>query len=139
MTRTCTYMDPHNALACTECGRGVELCQCVDVEGQAHERLHTPDGIVITMIRGELDAARGTYPDPQHALAALMEEAGKLARGLISHDRQQEVVVQEVLRRAVTTAAMAIRIATEGDDNFAYAFPSVEEEVLPTGPVSDRF
>lgn len=138
MTRTCTYMDPHNALACTECGRGVELCQCVNPEGAAHDRLHSPDGIVITMIRGELDAARGEYPEGQHALAALLEEAGKLARGLIKHDRAQEVTIQEVLRRAVTTAAMAIRIATEGDTNFLYAFPTVEED-LPRGPVTDKF
>ena len=67
-----------------------------------------------------------------------MEEAGKLARGLIKHDREQEVTIQEVLRRAVTTAAMAIRIATEGDDNFKYLFPTVEED-LPRGPVTDRF
>jgi hypothetical protein len=90
------------------------------------------------MVRGELDAARSEYPDGEHALAALLEEAGKLARGLIKHDRAQEVTIQEVLRRAVTTAAMAIRIATEGDSNFAYMLPTVETD-LPTGPVSDRF
>jgi hypothetical protein len=43
-----------------------------------------------------------------------------------------------VLREAVQVASMAIRIATEGDDNFAYMFPTVEEE-LPRGPVQDRF
>ncbi len=138
MTRTCTYTDPHNIHRCTECGHTVDLCICVDVEGQAHDRLQSPDGIVMMMVRGELDAARGEYPDGQHALAALLEEAGKLARGLIKHDRAQEVAIQEVLRRAVTTAAMAIRIATEGDDNFKYVFPAVEE-ALPRGPVTDRF
>ena len=138
MTRTCVYLDPHNVQRCTECGITTDLCLCVNVEGSAHDRLHSPDGLVITMIRGELDAARGEYPDGQHALAALLEEAGKLSRCLIKHDRKQEVTTQEVLRRAVTTAAMAIRIATEGDSNFAYMLPSVEAD-LPRGPVTDRF
>lgn len=138
MTRTCSYTDPHNIPRCTECGITLDLCLCVNVEGSAHERNNSADGIVLSMIRGELDAARSEYPDGQHALAALLEEAGKLARGLIKHDRAQEVSTQEVLRRAVTTAVMAIRIATEGDDNFKYLFPTVEE-ALPKGPVSDRF
>lgn len=139
MTRVCIYLDPHNVQRCTECGITIDLCVCVDVDGSAQDRLHSPDGIVITMIRGELNAARGMYADGEHALAALMEETGKLSRNLVKHDRKQEVTTQEVLRRAVTTAAMAIRIATEGDTNFLYEFPSVETEVLPTGPVSDRF
>ena len=30
------------------------------------------------------------------------------------------------------------RVATEGDSNFSYVFPAVEED-LPRGPVADRF
>jgi len=43
-----------------------------------------------------------------------------------------------VLREAVQVAAMAIRLAVEGDDNFLYSFPVVEDE-LPRGPVSRQY
>ncbi len=138
MTRTCTYIDPHNTLACTECTRTVELCQCIDPDAIAHDRLSSPDGLVITMIRGELDAARRKFPDSLHRLAALGEEFGELCQAMMEHDIDGSQTTIMVLREAVQVATTAIRIATEGDDNFKYAFPSVEED-LPKGPVSDRF
>ena len=136
--RSCTYLDPHNIPACTECGSGVDLCICVRPDDMAHERLTSLDGIVITMVRGELAAARGKFPTSLHHLAALMEEVGELAQALMEHDRDGSQTIAMVLREAVQVATMAIRVATEGDDNFAYIFPNVEEE-LPRGPVTDRF
>ena len=136
--RTCVYLDPRNQPACTECGNGLDLCRCVRPDDIAHERNNSVDGIVITMIRGELDAARGKFPESTHQLAALVEEVGELAQALMEHDRDGSQTIAMVLREAVQVACMAIRIATEGDDNFKYMFPTVEE-ALPRGPVSDRF
>lgn len=138
MTRTCTYVDPHNIQRCTECGITTDLCLCMNVEGFAHDRLHSPDGIVMTLVRGELDAARGKFPDSTHQLAALMEEVGELAQALMEHDRDGAQTIAMVLREAVQVASMAIRLATEGDNNFKYVFPATEED-LPRGPVTDRF
>lgn len=138
MIRTCTYTDPHNTQRCTECGLTTDLCLCVDVEGSAHDRLQSPDGLVMTMIRGELDAARGKFPDTLHRLAALGEEFGELCQALMQHDIDGSQTTAMVLREAVQVATTAIRIATEGDDNFKYQFPSIEED-LPRGPVTDRF
>ncbi len=63
---------------------------------------------------------------------------GELATLLIQHDRSQGPSVQEVLRAAVQVAAGAVRIAVEGDENFLYEFPIVEEE-LPRGPVGRTY
>lgn len=114
------------------------LCQCPTPDMEAHSRLTSPDGLVFAMIRGELDAARKQFPGTTHMFAALVEEVGELGQALIEHDRAQAKSAPEVLREAVQVAAMAIRVATEGDDNFAYVFPAVEEE-LPRGPVGGQF
>lgn len=136
--RSCVYRDRHNLPACTECGQGIDLCQCVSLDEQAHARNHSPDGIVIKLIIGELAAARAKFPDNLHQLAALTEEVGELAQAMIQHDVDGTQTTQQVLREAVQVAAMAIRVATEGDQNYSYMFPAVEED-LPRGPVADRF
>lgn len=125
-------------LACTECGSGLDLCTCVRPDDMAHERLTSPDGLVIRMIRDELVAARTAFPGDLHMLAALVEEVGEVAKGLMEHDLGLGTTTQQVLREAVQVACMAIRVATEGDANFSYVFPAIEED-LPKGPVADRF
>jgi len=136
--RTCTYHNQHNALCCTECNSGIDLCQCVNPDQIAFERLTSPDGLIILMIRDELKAARAAFPGSTHMLCAFMEEVGELAQALMEHDRNQGTSVQEVMREAVQCAAMSIRIAVEGDENFMYEFPVLEER-MPTGPVGRQY
>lgn len=136
--RTCTYLDTHNLPCCTECGSSIELCTCMNPDGIAYGRLNSPDGQVIRMIRDEIAAARAAFPTDVHRLAALGEEHGELCQALMQHDLGLGTTTQQVLREAVQVAAMAIRVATEGDSNFSYVYPTVEEE-LPKGPVADRF
>ena len=136
--RSCTYLNKHNTECCTECGNGISLCQCVDPDQIAYDRLTSPDGLVMVMIRDELVNARREFPETTHKLAALMEEVGELAQAMMHHDRKLGISIQEVLREAVQVAAMAIRVAVEGDDNFLYEFPLVEDE-LPSGPVGRTY
>jgi len=136
--RTCTYRDKRHTLCCTECGSDLTLCQCTVPDIQAQERWTSPDGLVMKMITDELDAAREAFPGKTHMLCALVEEVGELAQAIMQHDRKQGTSVHEVLREAVQVAAMAIRVAVEGDDNFLYSFPVVEEE-LPRGPMSRQY
>lgn len=138
MTRTCTFANPHNVATCTECGSDLTICQCVAPDDQAHERLTSPDGLVFAMIRDELVAARKAFPENTHKLAALMEEVGELAQAMMHHDRKLGISVHEVLREAIQVACMAVRIAVEGDENFLYEFPIVEDE-LPRGPVGRQY
>jgi hypothetical protein len=104
----------------------------------AYERLTSVDGLVIRMIRSELVADRTADPDTTHMLATLMEKVGLLSTAMARHDAALGTSPQEVLREAVQVAAMAIRVASEGDNNYRYVFPMVEDE-LPKGPVADRF
>lgn len=134
MARSCTFANPHNVATCTECGSDITICQCVAPDDQAHERLTSPDGLVFTMIRDELVAARKAFPENTHKLAALMEEVGELAQAIMQHDRKLGTSAIEVLREAIQVACMAVRIAVEGDDNFLYEFPIIEDE-LPRGPI----
>lgn len=136
--RTCTYRDKHNTICCTECGSDLTICQCPAPNEQAQERLTSPDGLVMKMVADEVAAAREAFPGKTHMLAALVEEVGEVAQAIMQHDRKQGTSVHEVLREAVQVGAMAIRLAVEGDDNFLYAFPVVEDE-LPRGPVSRQY
>lgn len=136
--RNCVYTNPYNTMCCTECGQGIELCQCVNPDQAAHDRLTSPDGLVFIMIRDELRAARNAFPGSTHMLAALIEEVGEVAKAMMEHDRQLGTSVPEVLRECVQVAGMAIRIAVEGDENFAYEFPVVEDE-LPRGPIGRQY
>ena len=136
--RTCTYRDKHNTPTCTECGSDISICQCVDPDAKAYERWTSPDGLVIKMITDELESARKAFPGTTHMLAALVEEVGELAQAMMQHDRKQGTSVHEVLREAVQVACMAIRVAVEGDDNFLYDFPVVEDE-LPRGPAATPY
>jgi len=138
MARSCTFANPHNVATCTECGSDVTICQCVAPDAQAHERLTSPDGLVFTMIRDELAAARKAFPGSTHMLCALVEEVGELAQAMMQHDRKEGTSAIEILREAVQVAAMAMRVAIEGDENFLYDFPIVEDE-LPRGPVGGMY
>ena len=136
--RTCTFLDPQNIERCTECGVPMDLCLCANVDLSAHQRLNSVDGQIISRVRGELDAARKQVPGSTHMLAALMVEVGELAQAMMEHDRDGSQTTQEVLREAIQVAAMAIRVAAEGDENFVYEFPVVEAD-LPRGPVGGRY
>lgn len=136
--RSCTYIDLRNAPACTECGHDLSLCQCVNPDGIAYGRLNSPDGLVIRMVRDEIAADRAQDPTTVHLLGTLMEKIGMLSTLLARHDRGLGTTTQEVLREAVQAAAMAIRVATEGDADYTYLFPAVEED-LPAGPVSRQY
>lgn len=136
--RSCTYSDPHNTPACTECGNGLNLCTCVRPDDVAHERLHGQDGLVFTMIKEELIAARAAFPTSLYRLTALTEEVGELSKAMMEHSLDLGTSAPQILREAVQVACMAIRVAVEGDSDFTYIFPQIEEE-LPKGPVSDRF
>ncbi len=73
-------------------------------------------------IKAELAYARKKFPHNTHMLAALTEEVGELAKALLEHHRG-ELPREDVLSEAVQVAAMAIRVATEGDASFNYRMP----------------
>lgn len=121
--RTASYRDSRGLYRCTECGVAVDICVCVNVEDMAHERLHSADGVLSRLIRDELHNARQRFPPPDKTLVSLGEEYGELCQAMLDHDRDGSKTPVQVLREAVQVAAMAIRVATEGDIDFKYEFP----------------
>lgn len=77
----------------------------------------------------EVEKARNKFPSNQFLLPALMEEVGELAQALMEfaklHDPKKVWPTHKVIptkgdiyKEAVQVAAMAARIATEGDPHF---------------------
>lgn len=125
MNRTCSYLDQHHAERCTECGVSLDICLCQDVDDKAHERLWASDGQTIRAIQMEIRAARSAFPGNRHLMAALVEEVGELAQALIQNDRGERTSNPEVFKEAVQVAAMAIRVAVEGDQSCTYNSDSI--------------
>lgn len=76
---------------------------------------------IFNAIIKELEFARNKFPKNKHMLAALFEETGELAQALIDHSRG-EVPAKNVFDEAIQVAAMAIRIAAEGSEEFPYEY-----------------
>ncbi|CAE7205075.1 cfr9IM [Symbiodinium microadriaticum] len=84
--------------------------------------------------------AREKFPDNKNQMAALTEEVGELAQALLQRDegRQSD---QQVYGEAIQVAAMALRVATEGDSAFGYdpkfdlKQPVAECSIAPDGRI----
>lgn len=67
----------------------------------------------------ESNRARGLFPHTEDMLTALFEEVGELANALLENKRGNKSH-RDVYNEAVQVAAMAKRLACEGDSNFPY-------------------
>lgn len=67
----------------------------------------------LEQVAAELKRARTKFPSSRHSMTALMEEVGELAKAML--DESPERVYAE----AVQVAAMAARVAEEGDPTHA--------------------
>ena len=65
----------------------------------------------------EVGRARGMFPMPHKPLAALGEEVGELNKALLDMDVDKATTI-DVFKEAVQVAAMACRVAIEGDPQF---------------------
>lgn len=74
-------------------------------------------------IRAEIMRARKKFPENEHQLAALTEEVGELAQALIDNS-MGTLTPNRVYWEAIQVAAMAIRVAEEGDRSFPYRYES---------------
>ena len=72
-------------------------------------------------ISKEINSARKQFPGNEDMMVALVEEVGELAQALIDHKRGKQSS-SDVYAEAIQVAAMAIRIAQEGDSGFPYMY-----------------
>jgi hypothetical protein len=71
---------------------------------------------IIALI-AEIQAAREKFPETEHLHAAFQEETGEVAKALFEIERGEETY-EGYLAECVQAAAMAMRLATEGDPDF---------------------
>lgn len=85
---------------------------------------------LLQQIDDELSRGAARYPDPSGLLAALVEEVGELSKALIAEPRDR------VQAEAIQVAALAIRIATQGDPTLAglRLKYGADLELPPSGP-----
>lgn len=79
----------------------------------------------INEIQREVNKAREKFPSGEHNLAALVEEVGELHRALLQQAQEPEKgkTHEDVWGEALQVAAMATRVASEGDPAFPKYHP----------------
>lgn len=73
-----------------------------------------PEPKTIAALTAELKRARAKFPANAKLTVALMEEVGELAQALLQGKAKDEIV-----KEALQVACVAVRIAEEGDSDFA--------------------
>jgi hypothetical protein len=77
------------------------------------------DGEALEDVAEEIERAVEKFPDNRHQLTAMNEEVGELNQAILEH-QYGNVPPSAVYEEAIQVAAMAIRVATEGDHSFDY-------------------
>ena len=85
----------------------------------------------------EVGRAVAKFPHPNPTLAALTEETGELARAVLHIREKKSDDWQTVYREAVQVAAMACRVALEGDPTVG-ATPAIGSRI-PTTRTAEWF
>lgn len=95
---------------CFACSQSTRGC-CV-----AHPHINGVPSVhdFLLDVAAEVFRARMLYPNDEGVLAALGEEQGELCKAYISESRK------EILKEAIQTCAMAIRVALEGDPSLSH-------------------
>ena len=99
--------------------RDREVHHSLNMERRMSISIEVADGQFLADVQAELDRARAKFPDNHHQFAALSEEHGEAAKALLERD-YGEATDEEVYAELVQVAAMAVRVAVEGDDTFTY-------------------
>lgn len=87
----------------------------------------------------EATGAQAVFPGNKQMLAAAIEEMGEVAKALLDHDRGK-AKPEDVYAEAIQLAAMALRIAIEGSEEFEkYRFTDdLSRAFVPTAPKTDK-
>lgn len=76
-----------------------------------------PDEEFLAGLEAELIHARAKFPGTQYVTVALMEEVGELAQAMLKVEASKWPK-SRIHEEAIQVAAMAMRVATEGDTSF---------------------
>lgn len=89
--------------------------------------------LMLDHILDEVMGARAKFPRNKHQLAAKSEEDGELAKAMIEREIGLATSA-DVYKEAVQCAAMAIRVAIDGDSDFEHDLTWADMHAFtPTG------
>lgn len=80
------------------------------------------DDEFLFLLVAEVQKARAKFPQPEYTMTALTEEVGELARACLHQVQASEPTPyarDNILKEAVQVAAVAMRLATEGDQSLS--------------------
>jgi hypothetical protein len=118
------FDSPSGKGMCAACAEDIGPCEgppCVNsrvaltLRQQAH--FGGRDYLFLDHVSGEVARAREKFPSSNLVLAALTEELGELAQAMLKVRAGKEPP-ERVWEEAVQVAAMALRVAVEGDPSF---------------------
>lgn len=89
----------------------MENTDTVQPESEARKNML---GSTMANLGAEIVRARTKFPGNAKLLAALTEEVGELAQAML-----QRKPIAEIVKEALQVACVAVRIAEEGDSDFA--------------------
>ena len=75
------------------------------------------DFTFINQLGDELILARKNFPGTKHLIMALVEEVGELSQAML-HYKYENGSYENIYKEAVQVACVAMRIATEDDEDF---------------------
>lgn len=125
--RPCVYKDHRLVERCTECGVTLDLCLCREPAEAAARRLGSDSGRFLAQVLQQVFKAEddGT---PNTDLAALLQiQAADALEHLLRANRSSQIVsdaggssMPNVRQALIEVAALATRLATQGDPLYAY-------------------
>lgn len=93
----------------------------------------------------ELVRAIAKFPTNKHRMGALHEEVGEVAKAMLERDYghtsaepHNDTLDNDVYKECVQAAAMALRVATEGDPDYLYQNPHYRAMDTTSNPPSDE-
>lgn len=116
----CVYRDPQGRKRCTECGTTYDLCICPRPNELAHRRLWSSEGRVIRSVWKALEKHHEQFPNTSYLHGYFVAEAGKVTKLLTEHSEGDKETATGILQQCILVAALATRLAVEGDPYFEY-------------------
>lgn len=120
--RTCTFYDGRRRLRCTECGRTVDLCQCVEVDEIASRRIASRIGRFLN----DAFNVDGALIPHKHLAETILANYGAILTKIVQHDTDRSIAESEIYRDLVFLTSLLATLATSGTPEYAYPTDDTE-------------
>lgn len=116
MRENCVFFDRRGRPKCTECGQGVDLCQCTDLNEAAFNRVSTPEGQFLAAVYAQTLLRSN---EETHLFERLIADFGAVGLKLSNNDNHAQL--DSDIRRALVDLASTLTVlATKGTPEYPY-------------------